>query len=40
MSSTLSLTADVAREAKRPKLLISPQVGEMADRPEGGVKER
>jgi hypothetical protein len=26
--------------SKAPKLTISPQVGEMAGRPEGGAKER
>ena len=30
----------VVREARSPKLLISPQVGEMSGRTEGGAKDR
>ncbi|ESZ77428.1 hypothetical protein X726_10570 [Mesorhizobium sp. L103C105A0] len=38
-SSLPSPIFDVAREARSPKLLISPQVGEMSGRTEGGTKE-
>ncbi|TPL34604.1 hypothetical protein FJ957_30870 [Mesorhizobium sp. B2-4-6] len=38
MSRPLSPIADVAGMA--PKLLISPQVGEMSGRTEGGAKDR
>ncbi|SFQ01031.1 hypothetical protein SAMN03159463_05361 [Mesorhizobium sp. NFR06] len=39
-SSRPSPISDVARKARLPKLPISPQVGEMSGRTEGGAKER
>ncbi|SJM34751.1 hypothetical protein BQ8482_50021 [Mesorhizobium delmotii] len=40
MSHWLSRISNVAERAVRLKLPISPLAGEMAGRPEGGVKER
>ncbi|TIV64971.1 MAG: lytic murein transglycosylase, partial [Mesorhizobium sp.] len=40
MSRPLSPIADVAGMAPAPKLLVSPQVGEMSGRTEGGAKDR
>ncbi|TGP22165.1 hypothetical protein EN827_19200 [Mesorhizobium sp. M1D.F.Ca.ET.184.01.1.1] len=39
ISRRLSPISNVAGMSKAPKLTISPQVGEMAGRPEGGAKE-
>ncbi|BCM22459.1 hypothetical protein MJ8_62740 [Mesorhizobium sp. J8] len=40
MSPRLSPIADVAGMAPAPNLLISPLVGEMPGRAEGGAKDR
>jgi hypothetical protein len=40
LSSVLSPITNVAKKAPLAKLPISPQVGEMAGRPEGGAVER
>ncbi|PBB23827.1 hypothetical protein CK227_25935 [Mesorhizobium sp. WSM4308] len=40
MAPRLSPIPSVAKTSEAPKLPISPQVGEMAGRPEGGVTER
>ncbi|RAZ85698.1 lytic murein transglycosylase [Mesorhizobium hawassense] len=40
LSSRPSLISDVASEARSRKLPISPLVGEMSGRTEGGAKER
>jgi hypothetical protein len=40
LSPLLSPTFNAARKMKRAKLLISPRVGEMAGRPEGGAIEQ